>query len=297
MPAIDFEKALCQNLVHPALPPKSCEVSVLRLDLLHPIISGNKWFKLRFYLQEALRLQKKRVITFGGAWSNHLLATAAACQTMGLRSAGLVRGERPNVMSHTLQQAVELGMELFFFNREDYRQKKIPSPLLTDTDYLINEGGAGNLGVQGAATLLEGVDKERYSHIICAAGTGTTLAGIINAAPKDTRVIGIAVLNDLDSIENTVHNLVPHPCAPWQLLTGYAWGGYAKHPAALLSFMNTFYTQTSIPTDIVYTSKLFYACIDLIKNNFFSAGSRLLVVHSGGLQGNRSLPPGTFCFE
>ena len=291
-----FEKAPCQDLSHPTLLAKKCEAAVLRLDLLHPIVSGNKWFKLRFYIEQALHQRKKRIVTFGGAWSNHLLATAAACQQLGLRSAALVRGERPAVLSQTLQQAAALGMELFFLSREDYSQKKILENLLTNFDYIINEGGAGELGVKGASTLLDCVEKERYSHIICAAGTGTTLAGIINAAPKACTIIGIPVLNDLTTIEQTLQQHVQNKAAKWRLLPNYAWGGYAKHPPALLSFMNTFYEQTNIPTDIVYTAKLFYACLQLIENDFFKPGSQVLIIHSGGLQGNRSLPLTTFCF-
>jgi 1-aminocyclopropane-1-carboxylate deaminase len=291
-----FERAPCQDLYHPALLSKKCEATVLRLDLLHPIVSGNKWFKLRYYIEQALQQHKKRVITFGGAWSNHLLATAAACEQHGLRSAALVRGERPAVLSQTLQQAAALGMELYFLSREDYRQKKIPAQLLTNADVVINEGGVGELGVQGAATLLDSVKKDRYSHLVCAAGTGTTLAGLINAAPQGCTLVGIPVLNDLSTIEQTIKQYVHNKTASWQLLPTYAWGGYAKHPPALLAFMNAFYEQTNIPTDIVYTAKLFYACIDLLENNFFKPGSRLLIIHSGGLQGNRSLPPATFCF-
>jgi 1-aminocyclopropane-1-carboxylate deaminase len=296
MPDLHLEKAHCQELTHPALLPKGCEAAVLRLDLLHPIVSGNKWFKLRYYIEQALQQQKKRIITFGGAWSNHLLATAYACKQFGLGSAALVRGERPAVLSQTLQQVDSMGMKLFFLSREDYRQKKIPEQLVTDSDYLIDEGGVGELGVQGAATLLDSVDMQRYSHIICAAGTGTTFAGIISAAPQTCSIIGIPVLNDLGTIEQTLHRHVHNKSAKWQLLPNYAWGGYAKHPPALLSFMNAFYEQTKIPTDIVYTSKLFYACLHLVENNFFDPGSRLLIIHSGGLQGNRSLPAATFCF-
>lgn len=293
----DFEKALCQPLAHPITAKKKCPATVLRLDLLHPVVSGNKWFKLRFYLADAIRQNKKRVITFGGAWSNHLLATAAACQSVGLRSAAIVRGERPAALSAALQQASSLGMQLHFISRQDYEQKKVPPSLLTPSDYLINEGGAGKPGVQGAATILDTIEKKDITHILCAAGTGTTMAGLVNAAPFNCRVIGIPVLHDLRSIKQTLHQYSGDNKNQWQVVTGYEWGGYAKHTPALLHFMNTFYLQTSIPTDIVYTSKLFYACLHLVENDFFEKDSRLLIVHSGGLQGNRSLPPDTFCFS
>ena len=296
MTPFQFEKAVTQPLVLPGLVNNNCEAAVLRLDLVHPIIAGNKWYKLRFYLQEALALQKNRIITFGGAWSNHLLATAAACRQLGLRSAALVRGEKPENLSATLQQAVSLGMELHFVSRQQYKEKIVPETLRTDSDYVINEGGAGEPGVRGAGTILDSIDKQHSTHIICAAGTGTTLAGLINATAPACKVIGIPVLSDLASIEEVLHHFVTNPFAQWQLCTGYEWGGYAKHPAALLSFMNEFYQQSGVPTDIVYTAKLFYACTKLVENNFFEKGSRLLIIHSGGLQGNRSLPVNTFCF-
>ncbi|NDF97481.1 MAG: pyridoxal-phosphate dependent enzyme [Chitinophagia bacterium] len=296
MKPFQFEKVATQPLLLPALVKKNSEATVLRLDLLHPIISGNKWYKLRYYLQEAVAQKKKRVITFGGAWSNHILATAAACRQLGLDSAALIRGEQPAVLSATLQQAASLGMQFHFVSREQYREKRIPETLLTPEDYIISEGGAGAFGVRGAGTILDTIDKSNYTHIICAAGTGTTLAGIINSALPDCQVIGIPVLSDLPTIESTIHSYVNQPAARWQLLSGFAWGGYAKHTAALLSFMNEFYIQTGIPTDIVYTAKLFYACSHMIENDFFEKESRLLIIHSGGLQGNRSLPENTLCF-
>ena len=278
------------------LEKKNVRASVLRLDLLHPLVSGNKWFKLRYYLTDALAQHKKRVITFGGAWSNHLLATAAACQELGLLSAACIRGERPAKLSATLTQAQSLGMELFFLTREQYRLKMIPDSLTTQDDYLIQEGGTGALGVKGAATILDTVDREQYSHILCAAGTGTTLAGLINAAPPTCQVIGIPVLSDTSDIDATLREQLQDRSARWQLQTGYEWGGYAKHPAALLHFMNELFAQSNIPTDIVYTGKLFYACLALVEKDHFKEGSRLLLVHSGGLQGNRSLSPDVLCF-
>lgn len=280
----------------PLLLEKNIEATVLRLDLLHPIVSGNKWFKLRYYLADALALKKNRVITFGGAWSNHLLATAAACQTLGLRSAACIRGERPATLSPTLTQAQSLGMELFFLPRQQYRDKVIPDFLACQDDYIINEGGTGELGVRGAATILQTVDRNKYSHIICAAGTGTMLAGIIKAAAPTCQVIGIPVLRDTTDITNTLSAYLQDSTVRWQLQTGYEWGGYAKHAASLLNFMNNFYMQTKIPSDIVYTGKLFYACLSLIEKDFFEKGSRLLLIHSGGLQGNRSLPASALCF-
>jgi 1-aminocyclopropane-1-carboxylate deaminase len=188
-------------------------------------------------------------------------------------------------------------MEFYFIPRENYRHKIIPEQITNNEDYIIPEGGYGLLGVKGAATILEQVDKAAYSHIVCAVGTGTMMAGIIHASSATTRVIGIPVVKGADAIQSSIEKMLTQPTAHWQLIPGYEWGGYAKHPDPLLDFMNQFYQTCQIPTDIVYTGKLFYALRDLVANDYFPSGSKILVIHSGGLQGNRSLHPATLRFN
>lgn len=274
---------------------KDVEVAVLRLDKLHPVISGNKWFKLRFYLGHAVKQQKKGLLTFGGAWSNHIVATAAACRLQGLQAIGIIRGEEPSLYSAALEEAKQAGMQLHFITRADYKEKKIPAGINISEYLLVPEGGYGEEGAKGASTMLEIPDRS-FTHYICAAGTGTMTAGLINAAPAGSEVISISMLKNNHELEGMITPLLQPAHSSWQLLHEYSFGGYAKHTPGLLQFMNEFYAGTGIPSDFVYTAKLFYAVSDLIKKSFFPAGSRLLVIHSGGLQGNRSLPKGTLIF-
>lgn len=271
------------------------ELHVLRADLVHPVISGNKWFKLRYYIDEVLENNYRHILTFGGAYSNHLVATAAAAHSLGLQSTGLVRGEQPAVLSPTLVQARQSGMQLHFLPRETYRGKIIPSELLTDNIYIIPEGGYGPKGAEGAATMLSG-DTRIYSHICCAVGTGTMMAGLQNAAAPGQQVIGISVLKNNMDLEDEIRHLLHQPGQPITLLHQYAGKGYGKHTPELLSFMNQWFRQTGIPTDFVYTGKLFLAVQDLLKQGFFPEESRILLIHSGGLQGNASLTKGTLIF-
>ena len=271
------------------------KVHVLRLDKISPLVSGNKWFKLRYYLEEAKAQHKKGILTFGGAWSNHIVATAAICHMHGFRSIGLIRGEAPDKLSATLIQAKELGMQLFFISRTAYRNKEIPASLNTGEYYMINEGGYGKTGAEGASTLLD-YCKESYTHYCCAVGTGTMMAGLINAVLPPQQVLGISVMKNNTAREEMVSALVNDEKTNWELLHDYHFGGYAKHQPALFDFMNEFYEQTGIPTDFVYTAKLFYALSDLARKNYFPPGSKLLAIQSGGLQGNISLPEGTLIF-
>jgi len=274
---------------------KDVEVAVLRLDKLHSVISGNKWFKLRFYLDHAVKQQKKGLLTFGGAWSNHIVATAAACRLQGLQAIGIIRGEEPSLYSAALEEAKQAGMQLHFITRADYKEKQIPAGIDVNEYLLVPEGGYGEEGARGASTILEIPDRS-FTHYICAAGTGTMTAGLVNAAPAGSEVISISMLKNNHALEGMINRLLQPAHNSWQLLHEYSLGGYAKHTPGLLQFMNEFYAGTGIPSDFVYTGKLFYAVSDLIKKSFFPAGSRLLVIHSGGLQGNRSLPKGTLIF-
>jgi len=269
-------------------------VDVLRLDQMHPVISGNKWFKLRYYLEAAKKENKKHIVTFGGAWSNHIIACAAACHAEGLLCTGIIRGEEPAVYSKTLQEAKAYGMHLRFVSREEYKEKIIPGTIYNDDYSIIPEGGYGSIGAEGAATILNYCNKN-YTHYCCAVGTGTMIAGIINGSNNEI-IIGIPVLKNYYHAEEDIQSLLNGPSKKWQLVHDYHFGGYAKYDKSLLLFMNEFYQHTAIPTDFVYTGKLLYAIKDLVKKKFFPSQSRLLIIHSGGLQGNASLPPGSLLF-
>jgi 1-aminocyclopropane-1-carboxylate deaminase len=292
----DLSKIVIDQLSLPEFTEKNIEVSVLRLDKIHPVISGNKWFKLRFYLEEAITLHKKKIVTFGGAWSNHIIATAAACQLNGIGSIGIIRGERAPELSPTLREAKEMDMQLVFISREDYGQKKIPEEFKNDDHYFIPEGGYGIKGAAGAATISDHYRKENYTHICCATGTGTMIAGLINSSAISTRITGISVLKNNFELVARVNLLTKKPCCAYEIIHDYHFGGYAKHKPELIQFMNDYYRQTRIPSDFVYTGKLFYAIHDLVAKDHFPRGSRILLIHSGGLQGNDSLGKGTLIF-
>jgi 1-aminocyclopropane-1-carboxylate deaminase len=276
-------------------------VDALRLDLLHPIVSGNKWFKLKEYLKDAKEKNKKVLVTFGGAYSNHIVATAAAAQMQNFKSIGIIRGEKPPVLSHTLSSAKDYGMDLFFALREDYKLKTIPNEIFnnfTSEDmYIIPEGGYGEKGMLGAAGILSQNETSFYSHIITAVGTGTTLAGITLHSLHSQKTIGISVLKNNFSLQQEVETLLPvEKHKSFQLLHDYHCGGYAKYTDKLLLFMNELYSTTGIPTDFVYTGKAFFALADLVAKGYFSLNDKVLIIHTGGLQGNFSLPKGTLIF-
>lgn len=296
MQQINFNAISVDQVSIPLLKEKKVELDVLRLDKMHPEISGNKWFKLNLHLEQAKKENKKTILTFGGAWSNHILATAAACNLHQLESIGIIRGEESAALSFTLQQAAATGMKLVFVNRTDYRDKIIPASLHNCDYYHINEGGFGEIGATGAATILNYCNKEAYSDICCAAGTGTMTAGLINASVASNSITAISVLKNNFELEEKIKSLVTNQQQRFSVIHDYHFGGYAKYKPGLIRFMNGYYSHTNIPSDFVYTGKLFFAIDDLIRTNYFAPGSKLLLIHSGGLQGNRSLNKGTLIF-
>lgn len=294
MMAVETSNITTEKISSGLIVEKNIEVSLLRLDKIHPTISGNKWFKLRYYFEEASQQNKKTIVTFGGPWSNHIVATAAACKEKEFHSIGIIRGEEPKIISATLKEAREFGMQLIFVSREDYRLKKFPERLNCSENYFIPEGGYGIKGAEGASTILDLI-KDHYSHICCAVGTGTMIAGLINKTISE-KIVGISVMKDNQELEKNVWQLLNNKKKQICLIHDYHFGGYAKYKPELIAFMNDFYRETKIPSDFVYTAKLFYAVKELIKNKFFQRNSRILLIHSGGLQGNASLNKGTLIF-
>lgn len=281
--------------------PADIRAAMLRLDRLHPLVSGNKWFKLKYNL---LAAAGRPIVTFGGAYSNHILAAAAACQMQGLPCTGIIRGERPAMPGPTLQKAAELGMQLVYVSRDDYRRLTQQLPPAAEIHritgvpdaYVVPEGGHNALGAKGCEEILALADVAAYTHIICAVGTGTMMAGLVNAAATQ-QVTGISALKGALSLPESTATLVhQNNRTPWRILHDFHEGGYAKISDALLVFMNDFYRQTGIPLDRVYTAKMAMAVQQLLQQSFFPPGSRLLLIHSGGLQGNDSLAPGVLCY-
>ena len=277
---------------------KDIQLAVLRLDELHPIVSGNKWFKLKYYLQQAQEENADTIASFGGPYSNHLVALAFAAKKYNLQSVGYVRSNEDEPITPTLLEAKQYGMHLKFLGRNNFQLLKteLLENNVTSNTYFVDEGGYGTLGAKGAATILSNEKTNSYSHIICAVGTGTMMAGLINAAKPHQHVIGIPVLKNEATIRNEITQLITNKETPFTLLHDFHLGGYAKTNQAQFDFMNLLWATEKIPTDIVYTSKLFMAVKSLLANNYFSPTAKILMIHSGGLQGNRSLPVGTLLF-
>ena len=281
------------------------KVDLLRLDLLHPIVSGNKFYKLRFYIAEAKEHGVSTVASFGGPYSNHIVALAFTAKEAGLKSIGYIRTNADEPMTPSLAEAKAYGMELVYLGRTDFQSKKdsiIQTRNANTSIYFIDEGGYGAIGARGAATILTEQDTTHYDYIICAVGTGTMLAGCVHAALPHQKVIGIPVLKNEGSIENEINALLlehndKKNNQPYTLLHHFHQGGYAKTNPMMLDFMNRLWDTEKIPTDIVYTSKLLFGVAQLIKENYFKKEASILVIHSGGLQGNRSLPVGTLQFN
>lgn len=266
---------------------KGIEVFLKRDDLIHPIISGNKWRKLKYILKKAVSENKTHLVTFGGAYSNHLLATAAAAATFGLKATGMVRGEEVN--NDTLFLCRLHGMELLFTDRESYRDK--PAFFLKyfgdNTEaFFIDEGGACADGAKGCSELLDEL-TETYDHIFCACGTGTTAAGIINGIQRlhlPTLFNAVPVLKNGGFIKQEIDGFLIAP-AHYMLHTEYHFGGYGKTTPELINFVKQFVAATGILIEPVYTGKMLYALYSLAANNYFMPGSRILAIHSGGIWG------------
>lgn len=254
--------------------------------MIHPFISGNKWRKLKYILLEAERLQKKHLVTFGGAHSNHLLATACASAKFGFSSTGIVRGE--NVENETLLLCRLFGMQLIFEDRESYRDKVglFQKYFINDHEaFFINEGGSGSLAAKGCSELIDEL-PEVYDHIFCAAGTGTTAAGILsglNRKSLSTIMHVVPVLKGADFLKREIDKLSNG--APFEFHSEYHFGGYAKTSDELLNFIKDFTSSTGIIIDPVYTGKLVFTIYDLISKDYFVRGSRILAVHTGGITG------------
>ena len=267
----------------------SIKLFIRREDLIHPFVSGNKFRKLKYNLLQAKIENKTTLVTFGGAFSNHIAATAFAGKENGFKTIGIIRGdELESKVSEnpTLKFAQQCGMKFVFENRDQYRLKGADSYLEAlqnkfGSFYLIPEGGTNDLAVKGCEEILSESDKE-YDFICCSIGTGGTISGLINTASINQKVLGFPALKG-DFLQKDIRKFVSNE--NWELILDYHFGGYGKVTDQLIAFINSFYQQNKIPLDPIYTGKMFFGVIDLINKNYFPENSKILLIHTGGIQG------------
>jgi 1-aminocyclopropane-1-carboxylate deaminase len=285
---------------------KKAEITVYikRDDLIHPYISGNKWRKLKYNIQEAIQQKKDTVLTFGGAYSNHIQATAFSAKYFGINSIGIIRGEYTEPLNPTLQTAMDNGMKIFYLNRLAYRQKekKLEEILQkleinNESFYIIPEGGYNKKGARGCAEIISEIEID-FDYFITACGTGTTLAGISSNLKSHQKAIGIPVLKGGEFIHNNLSQLTENKSHSVELFCDYHFGGYAKYTDELMTFIQDFYHKHTITLDPIYTGKMIYAFYDKVKQGYFPKNSVIILLHTGGLQGidgfnkrfNKTLP-------
>jgi 1-aminocyclopropane-1-carboxylate deaminase len=283
------------ELSSPLIKRSGLKVFILREELSDPLISGNKWWKLKYNLIKAMDEGHDCVLTFGGAYSNHIAATAAAGKKFGIKTIGVIRGEKILPLNPTLSQAQADGMNLHFVSREKYRQKN--NELLTELKnlfgkfYLIPEGGANDEGVKGCAEILKRIDF-KYDVVCCACGTGTTIAGIILSMPSETLGLGFSALKGGSFLKDDINKKIAPfhvPVKEWDIILEYHFGGFAKTNKELLHFKKKFETEFNVPLDYIYTAKMMFGIFDMINKDYFRKGSKILAIHTGGLQGNAGI--------
>lgn len=273
----------------PLFAEKNITLVIKREDLLHPFISGNKFRKLKYNILAAQAEGKNTILTFGGAYSNHIAATAYAAKEKGLKAIGVIRGEELQnswQQNTTLQKAHEDGMQFKFISREAYRQKeeeRFIERLKNEFGefYLVPEGGTNNLAIKGCEEIITQNDKE-FNMICSSVGTGGTVSGLINASGPQQRIIGFSALKG-DFLKAEVQKMVKKD--NWEIRNDFHFGGYAKVTAQLVRFINEFKEKTQIPLDPIYTGKMMFGLYHMIKHDTFVPGTKILAIHTGGLQG------------
>jgi 1-aminocyclopropane-1-carboxylate deaminase len=291
---LETKNSINQEVNFSEIEGKGISLFIKREDQLHPFISGNKFRKLKYNLQEATNQKKDTIVTFGGAYSNHIAATAAAGLLYNFKIIGVIRGDElandlENVLKNnpTLKFASEHKMKFHFVSRSEYRTKETSEFINNlkkqfDDFYLIPEGGTNKFAVKGCEEILTR-DDEKFDFICSSIGTGGTISGLINSLKNEQKIIGFPALKG-DFIQKEIKKYVLRE-DNWSLNTKYHFGGYAKISEELITFINKFKAETNIPLDPVYTGKMMFGIVDLIKKDFFNKGTKILAIHTGGLQG------------
>lgn len=281
----------------PFLSERKISLLFKREDLNHSEMSGNKWHKLRYNLQEARNLGLNTLLTFGGAYSNHIYAVAAAGKIFNFHTIGIIRGEEHLPLNPTISFARNKGMQIYYLDRSSYRRKDSAEILTSLRDkfgefYLLPEGGTNLLAVKGCSEIINKINIE-FDYICCPCGTGGTLAGLISGLMGKKFALGFSVLKSGSFLKKNVLELLRSTNGSdlmnWDINLEYHFGGYAKVDKQLFNFISRFSDRTKIPIEPIYTGKMLYGIYDLIKKEFFKEGDRIVILHTGGLQGLRGL--------
>ncbi|MGE0562180.1 MAG: 1-aminocyclopropane-1-carboxylate deaminase/D-cysteine desulfhydrase [Flavobacteriales bacterium] len=290
-----------QEVVEDFLAERNIRLFVLREDLIHQEISGNKWRKLKYNIQEAKNQGFNRIVTFGGAYSNHIAATAAAGKHFGIETIGIIRGEETLPLNITLQFAAENGMKFKYVARSFYRDEKYHPTFLEELKnefgafYLVPEGGSNTFAVKGCIEIANNITED-FDVITCACGTGGTIAGIIASLDNSKEIVGFPALKGGDFLAKDISDLLKSysetfgkiiPNHNWKLNTDYHFGGYGKITNELVDFVNEIKAKHQIPLDLIYTGKMMFGIFHLAKTTGKLNGKNIVVVHTGGLQGNK----------
>lgn len=272
---------------------KKIKLYIKRDDLIDEYISGNKFYKLKYNLIEAAENKYSTLLSFGGAYSNHIYSLAYAGKKFGFKTIGVIRGEEHLPLNPTLRFAKDCGMNLFYLKRSDYR-KKYSDEVLSELEnrfgrfFLIPEGGSNSFAVKGCSEIPKNFEVE-YDFVFCACGTGGTAAGIIEGSDENSKVIGVAVLKNASFLIKDISDLSRIKKSNWSVFLDYHFGGYAKFNNELIEFVKSFEAKFNIPVEPIYTGKMLYAIYDLAKKDFFPESSTVVAYHSGGLQGLNGL--------
>ena len=268
---------------------KKLSVFVKREDLIHPIISGNKWRKLKYNFEYMKQKKINKVLSFGGAYSNHLHALSWYANFNKIKSIGIVRGEKSTKLNSTLMFCKKNNMDLYYLDRDTYRTNKYSNDLIIDIKkkfkniHILPEGGCNFLGVKGCKEILDELD-EKYNFICASFGTGCTSAGIINSLRQNEYFLAFSSLKGGEKMKKNISDM-SNNSKKWQIISDYHFGGFAKKNKKLDDFIKDFYFNHKIKLDPVYTGKLFFGIFDLISRDYFKPKSKILIIHTGGLQG------------
>jgi 1-aminocyclopropane-1-carboxylate deaminase len=291
------ENTPLEKVNDPLLRERKISLFIKREDLNHPHMSGNKWHKLKYNLQKAINQGSDTILTFGGAYSNHIYAVAAAGKIFNLNTIGIIRGEEHLPLNPTLAFAKDNGMRIYYLDRSSYRKKE-SSEIIKQLQkkfgdfYLLPEGGTNEFAVKGCSEIISKIDID-FDYICCPCGTGGTLAGLISGLNGNKFALGFAVLKGAsflkDNVNSLLKNFTDSSFLNWDVNLDYHFGGYARTNSILLDFVNRFTSITKIPIEPIYTGKMLFGIYDLADKGFFTEGSRIIAVHTGGLQGLKGL--------